>query len=235
MLRFTDHFGEEIRRWTKALRMISSQLYLYTIQTICTMMEEGRFVVPAFRRAYSWSKTEVKQLLESVYKGYPIGAIIVLQEDVGRLGLLSPEESLFPVPKGGRYSNLWYVIDGAQRLAALYNSVYFQNKAFNFQFDLDTEEFNVDLKPDRSRRLVDLHALPSPEAFSKVQSWVAALPHADAFSDVLDRLHDAFTSYTIPVQMLANASLQDTTSIYELINLSGHRLSKTNSARSRSL
>ncbi len=214
--------------------MISTQLYLYTIQTVCSMMEEGRFVVPAFRRAYCWSKTEVKQLLESIYKGYPIGAIIVLQEDVDRLGLLSPQESLFPVPKGGRYSNLWYVVDGAQRLAALYNSVYFRNKAFNFQFDLETEEFHIDSKPDKSGRLVDLHALYAPEEFSELQRRAAASGDAGALAAAFSRLHAAFASYTIPVQMLANASLQDTLSIYEVVNLSGQRLSKTDSARSRS-
>ncbi len=215
--------------------MISSQLYLYTIQTVCTMMEEGRFVVPAFRRAYCWSKTEVKQLLESIYRGYPIGAIIALQEDVDRLGRLSPEESLFPVPKGGRYSNLWYVVDGAQRLAALYNSVCFQNKAFNFSFDLETEEFNADQKSDRSRRLVALHSLYSPEAFSELQRWASTSDNTGVLTTALNKLHDSFASYTIPVQLLANASLQDTISIYEIANRSGQRLSKTDSARSRSL
>ena len=202
--------------------MISTQLYLYTIPTICSMMEEGRFVVPAFRRAYSWSKAEVKQLLESIYKGYPIGTIVVLQEDADRLGLLPPERSLFPIPKGGRYSNLWYIVDGAQRLAALYNSVYFRNKAFNFQFDLETEEFSVDLKPDKSGRLVAVHSVYSSEEFAELQSRASASDTAHA----LNKLHDSFTSYTIPVQMLANASLQDTVSIYEVVNLSGQRLTK---------
>src|SRR5512136_2750878 len=159
--------------------MISTQLYLYTIQTLCSLMDEGRFVVPAFRRAYSWSKTDVKQLLESIYKGYHIGVIVVLQEDVDRLGLLSPAQSLFPVPRGGRYSNLWYVVDGAQRLAALYNSIYIGNKAFNFQFDPETEEFTVDAKPDKSRRLVALPSLHSPAEFSEVQSWATALSLID--------------------------------------------------------
>ena len=193
-------------------------------------MEEGRFVVPAFRRAYSWSKADVKQLLESIYKGYPIGVIVVLQEDADRLGLLSPEESLFPVPKGGRYSNLWYVVDGAQRLAALYNSVYVGNKAFNFQFDPETEEFVVDAKPDKSRRLVALHSLYSPAEFSEVQSRATVL----SLTDAVNKLHDSFANYMIPVQMLANASLQDTIAIYEVLNLSGQRLSKTANARARS-
>jgi Protein of unknown function DUF262 len=210
--------------------MISTQFYLYPIQTICAMLEEGRFVVPAFRRIYSWPKTEVKRLLESIYKGYPIGTIVVLQEDADRLSLLSPEQSLFPVPKGGRYFNLWYVVDGAQRLAALYNSVYFRNKAFNFQFDLETEEFSADAKPDKARRLVDLHSLYAPAELSELQRWAALNDKVEA----LNRLRDAFTSYTIPVQMLVNASLQETVSIYEVVNLSGQRLSKTDRSHFRS-
>ncbi len=215
--------------------MISTHLYLYTIQTICAEMEAGRFVVPAFRRAYSWSKTEVKQLLQSIYKGYPIGAIIVLQEDVDRLGLLSPGKSMFPIPKGGRYPNLWYVVDGAQRLAALYNSAYVSNKAFNFQFDLETEEFQSDPKPDKSRRLIPLPSLYAPEEFTELQQWASALPNAADLTVAINKLHESFTSYTIPVQMLANASLQDTMSIYEIINLSGQRLNKTSKASPPSL
>ncbi len=213
--------------------MISTQLYLYTIQTICSMMEEGRFVVPAFRRAYSWSKADVKQLLESIYKGYPIGTLIVLQEDVDRLGVLSPEESLFPIPKGGRYSNLWYVVDGAQRLAALYNSVYARNKAFNFQFDLETEEFAVDAKSDKSRRFVDLRSLYVPAEFAELQRSASGSGKADVLADALNKLHDSFANYTIPVQMLANASLHDAVSIYEVINLSGQRLSKPDRSHPR--
>jgi hypothetical protein len=85
-----------------------------------------------------------------------------------------------------------------------------------------------------SRRLVDLHSLYSPGEFVELQSWAAASDKADTLTDAVNRLHDSFASYTIPVQMLANASLQDTMSIYEVINLGGQRLSKSDSARSRS-
>ena len=219
----------------KALKMISTHLYLYTIQTICAEMEAGRFVVPAFRRAYCWSKVEVKQLLESIYKGYPIGTIIVLQEDVDRLGLLSPGKSFFPIPRGGRYPNLWYVVDGAQRLAAIYNSVYISNKVFNFQFDPETEEFRSDPQPEKTRRLVPLPSLYAPEEFTELQKWASALPNAADLTVAINKLHESFTSYTIPVQMLANASWQDITSIYETINLSGQRLSKTAKVSAQSL
>jgi hypothetical protein len=79
-----------------------------------------------------------------------------------------------------------------------------------------------------------LHSLYASKEFSELQSGTSASGKADAYTDAVNKLHDSFARYTIPVQMLTNASLQDTMSIYEVINLSGQRLSKTDSARSRS-
>ena len=206
--------------------MVSTNLLLYNIPTICSMIEEGRFAIPTFRREFGWPRTEVKKLLESVYKGYPIGTIIALQEDVDRFNVLSPEKSLFPAPKGGHYNNLWYVIDGAQRLAALYNSLYSTRKDFKFLFDLETEAFVAEVGSDKSARFIDLQSLHLPEEPAGFQRAISERDRADPLFPKVNQLSETFKRYTVPVQVLVNASLRDALSVFEVINLGGRPLSK---------
>lgn len=93
------------------------------VWTIPRLIEDilsiNNYYLPAFQRDYVWDEDDVKSLIDSIIRGYPIGAIILWKPS--SKGFI--KEDPFAVPlvdstkeNGGEY---YYVIDGQQRLTSL--------------------------------------------------------------------------------------------------------------------
>src|SRR5713226_2319886 len=67
--------------------------------------------IPSIQRQFVWDAEDVRDLLDSILNGYPIGAIIIWE----------PTSSFPSAPLVGRKTNhsRRYVLDGQQRLTAL--------------------------------------------------------------------------------------------------------------------
>ncbi len=88
-------------------------------QLIENILEKDNYYLPAFQRDYVWDEDDVKSLIDSILRGYPIGAIILWKPSSKDFIRDDP----FSVPltdavgeNGGDY---YYVIDGQQRLTSL--------------------------------------------------------------------------------------------------------------------
>lgn len=79
----------------------------YTIQTLLTWIESGEIAIPEIQRPFVWNATKVRDLLDSLYRGYPIGYLIAWRNPNVRLKDGS-------VSMGKRI-----LIDGQQRVTAL--------------------------------------------------------------------------------------------------------------------
>lgn len=78
----------------------------------------GRLRVPAFQRPFVWRPEQMRELFDSIERGYPIGSLLVWQTD-------RPVRSLdhlggIDVPPARDGRPLSYVLDGHQRLATLF-------------------------------------------------------------------------------------------------------------------
>jgi hypothetical protein len=76
----------------------------YNIPKLVKMVEDGEINIPEFQREFVWSNNQIRDLAESIYKGYPIGLLV-----------------LFEVPselKSQPKERFW-VLDGQQRLLSL--------------------------------------------------------------------------------------------------------------------
>jgi len=88
---------------------------------------EKKWVLPNFQREFVWTAEQIAELFDSIARGYPIGAIILLQyhddypfEARG----LGGEE-------GAGEQHEFYIIDGQQRLTSLYKIInQYSNHAF---------------------------------------------------------------------------------------------------------
>jgi len=76
--------------------------------------------LPDFQRSWIWDDGRIISLIESVARGFPIGAILTLKSDGGRF-LCRPIESVKLVDKCKPEKLL---LDGQQRLTSLYRSLY---------------------------------------------------------------------------------------------------------------
>lgn len=86
-----------------------------TVQTLVGNVQRGQVRIPSFQRPLRWEAPQVVALFDSVYKGYPIGSLL-LQKKTAEAAevMLGPLRVVAPVV----HDALW-VIDGQQRLTSL--------------------------------------------------------------------------------------------------------------------
>ena len=49
----------------------------YTIGQLISYIETGSIAVPDLQREYVWKPSDIRDLLDSMYKGYPIGYLLL--------------------------------------------------------------------------------------------------------------------------------------------------------------
>jgi hypothetical protein len=83
----------------------------HTIETLLSWVESGEIAIPEIQRPFVWDSTKVRNLLDSLYKGYPVGYLIVWRNPNirGKDGKLSEGKKI--------------LIDGQQRIMALMTSI----------------------------------------------------------------------------------------------------------------
>src|SRR6185436_8275288 len=86
-----------------------------TVEDLVELVLRGRVRVPDFQRGLKWGADDVVALFDSIYRGYPIGSVLLrkgkadaVRLEVGPISMDAPETQ----------EALW-VVDGQQRLTAL--------------------------------------------------------------------------------------------------------------------
>jgi len=92
------------------------------ISTFLAFVRDGQIAIPEVQRPFVWDSSKVRDLLDSLYKGYPIGYVITWQNPNVRLkdGKLSEGKKI--------------LIDGQQRITALKTAIlgdYVMNKEYD--------------------------------------------------------------------------------------------------------
>lgn len=133
----------------------------YPIQTLLTWIDANEISIPEIQRPFVWPATKVRDFIDSLYKGYPVGYIIIWQNPTVRL------------KDGSLSSGRKILIDGQQRLIALMTAVKgieitdkdFNKKRIKIAFDPLEESFEVSnpaLERDK-RKIPDISVLFKPD------------------------------------------------------------------------
>lgn len=85
-----------------------------SVEELVAMIQRGELRLPEMQRRYVWRATRVRDLLDSLYRGYPSGAILLwdTDEDV-------PLQDFAVEQQRSPYSTLRLLLDGQQRLTSL--------------------------------------------------------------------------------------------------------------------
>lgn len=89
-------------------------------------INEGKYQLPDFQRGWVWDDSRICKLLESLFSGYPMGAIMNLEYGGGdtnfKYRLFTGVDDVYSsqTPKG-------LILDGQQRLTTLYQVLYCKN------------------------------------------------------------------------------------------------------------
>ena len=126
-------------------QMTSNAVYATTtpLHLMLRHISEGKTQLPDFQREWRWKDKQIKSLLASVSIGIPIGALLTLEGD----DQLAPRA--FSGVKGNPSPNTatMLILDGQQRLTALYQSCYSQTPvAITARKNATEKEYYFDIK-----------------------------------------------------------------------------------------
>jgi len=188
----------------------------------------GDLDIPEFQRDFVWTKDQVKELLDSLIKGYPVGAFIVWD-----LSQYTTGKHVYEQKKKE------WIVDGQQRVVSL--CILSQKKPYW----LGVDDWNLILEKYKVRvNVLTLEVALEYPVIRKNPEWL--YPHeimgfsdvktaAEHLSNVLDRpelftkIYDNLTHVrdalgrNIPVIKISS-SLEDIATIFERINSAGTRV-----------
>src|SRR3989344_4911012 len=123
----------------------------YLVSNILSWIQEGEIAIPEIQRPFVWETTKIRDLMDSLYRGFPIGYIIAWKNPDVRL-------------KDGSVSNGKKVlIDGQQRITALRAAVLGQNI---MNTDYKEERIHISFHP-----ITEEFATLTP-AIAKDKAWI---------------------------------------------------------------
>ena len=83
-----------------------------------TIVESGIFAVPQLQREFVWNAKKACQLLDSIYRKYPIGTLLVWKTSHRNEGQLRKSLHILP-PYNPANQEVFFLVDGQQRLSVL--------------------------------------------------------------------------------------------------------------------
>ncbi len=111
---------------------------------LLTLIDKGHLRLPQFQREFVWTHKQVREYLDSLYRGYPSGSILIWKKtDTDTILVTRGDDTSPPIP-------LQLLLDGQQRITTLYCIVKGQAPDFftgnfnvfkNLYFHLEEEEF----------------------------------------------------------------------------------------------
>lgn len=200
-------------------------------------VRRGAIQLPRFQRRSVWSVEQRLNLLDSVYRGIPIGAIMLWRTSAR----VASRERIGPhvVQSGSEAGPHQYILDGGQRIATLLGALYAEPPAspgvvegpvdpddtFEFYYDLKEQCFVTrgpeELAPD--------HWLPLPEALQTVtllrfQRKLQG-PDADEWVMRADTVATRFRAYKVPIILLGSDDIELATTTFKRVNSTGTPMS----------
>ena len=85
-----------------------------SVEELVGMIERGELRLPEMQRQYVWRSTRVRDLLDSLYRGYPSGAILLWETDEA-----VPLQQFAVQQEANPYKSTRLLLDGQQRLTSL--------------------------------------------------------------------------------------------------------------------
>jgi hypothetical protein len=217
---------------------MATQRYSVTphpIETLLTWAKSGEIAIPEIQRPFVWDATKVRNLLDSLYRGYPVGYLITWRNPTVKLkdGTLSAGKRI--------------LIDGQQRITALMAALLGREVLTK---DYDTVRIRIAFHPREERFEV------SNPAIAKDPAWLADIaelfsPTASVFQIVTDycqrnggtsqdavfatieRLRKIIHNHVGVIELADDLDIETVTEIFIRVNSAGVELSQADFAMSK--
>ena len=212
------------------------------VSAILDNIERRGLSLPMFQRGYVWTRPQVKKLMNSMYRGYPVGGLLIWETRAEDADIRGDN-----VSASGAISLL---LDGQQRVTSLFGIIrgspppFFDgdSNAFNdLYFNLHSQEFEFrsPLKMALDTRWVNVSQLFEARGVSSI---LRELDRSNAYSD--DQLNDYeeralrvvnIRNADIPIQIVSgeDKTTDVVVEIFNEVNAGGRKLSNADLALAR--
>lgn len=201
-----------------------------SIPEILTKVGAGQIRIPKFQRGFVWEPDRVAYLMDSIYKGYPIGSLLLWRTGEQ----LKDERNLgpFELPKPEANFPIDYVLDGQQRITSIFGV--FQSALtpddtidwLNVYYDRRAEENPQDTQfvaleegdVDRDRHI------PLDTFFDTKKYAPLFKSLADDVSERVESVREKFQTAQIPYESTETKDKSTVAIIFERVNRQGVEL-----------
>lgn len=210
-----------------------------TVKAILGLIEAKSIAIPEIQRPFVWKPSQVRDLMDSLYKGYPTGYIILWK---------NPDVKL---KDGTTSSGKKIIIDGQQRITALMTAIAGQKI---FDKDFNETRYRIAFNPYNAIRFAEgdseaeIFAVRTP-AHEKSSAWIPDIaeifstdfsswtfipkyldsnPNMDGnkLQQALDKLKNIQTTQIGVIELSENLNIDVVTDIFIRINSKGTSLSQ---------
>ncbi|MFQ1807376.1 DUF262 domain-containing protein [Aeromonas veronii] len=217
---------------------MSTQRYSVTphpVETLLTWVKSGEIAIPEIQRPFVWEATRVRNLLDSLYQGYPVGYLIAWRNPTVKL------------KDGSTSAGKRILIDGQQRVTALMASLLgvevltedYETVQIRIAFNPQTESFEVSNPAIRKNAawLPDVSAVfnSTTSVFQLVSDYCIANAGCsqDAIFKVIERLRGIVHNHVGIIELAEDLDIETVTEIFIRVNSAGAQLSQADFVMSK--
>ncbi len=198
------------------------------IDTLVGQVTRGELKLPEIQRGYVWKPPQVAKLLDSLYREYPSGSLLLWEADE------EPEVRSMRTGAGKQdpHRSPLYLLDGQQRLTSLHR-VFTGHPEADIVFNIETERFqNQSATTRRDPRWLSVYELvKGGNLFDVVAGLLSALSTIDQ-SAAFDRITRAnrIKDYRYYLETISGLDYSEVTEIFVRVNSRGRPLRATDLA-----
>lgn len=217
---------------------MATQRYSVTphpIETLLTWVKSGEIAIPEIQRPFVWDATRVRNLLDSLYQGYPVGYLIAWRNPTVRL------------KDGTSAAGKRILIDGQQRVTALMAALLgrevlnknYETVRIRIAFHPLEEKFEVSNPAIRKDAawITDVADVFAPDArlLQITRAYAAANSGVDedALFATLERLRKIINNHVGVIELAEDLDIETVTEIFIRVNSAGASLSQADFAMSK--
>lgn len=205
------------------------------ISTLLAWVRSGAIAIPEIQRPFVWEATKVRNLLDSLYQGFPVGYLIAWQNPTVKL------------KDGSAAAGKRILIDGQQRVTALMAALLGQRVLTK---DYDTVRIRIAFHPKDERFEVSNPAIAKDSAWiadvsdlfaqdanllQLTRAYLKANPEVaeDQTYGALDRVQKITNNLVGIIDLAEDLDIETVTEIFIRVNSAGTELSQADFAMSK--
>lgn len=194
-----------------------------TVRELWRLCDKELFAVPEIQREFVWDPRRASDLIDSIVRRLPIGSLLVWKTSSDRKHLLRHAQDILP-PHNPRNKEIWFLIDGQQRLSVLYRAKHGHEVTNDQGRTLNFSKLCLSFDDRYDSKFLFLRN-PSPSLHAPVanilsSSWKSRLRHlSQRKMREVDRVRQRINGYSVPVIFV------DTTDIDARVRVFGRFIS----------